>query len=57
MNFYKSIKSFKHLQIDVKSSTNIDDDFIYMVMSKYFVEDNSGFSDLIKKLISYKNCN
>ena len=55
--FTKVLNHFKHLQIDVKSSTNIDDDFIYMVMSKYFVEDNGGFSDLIKKLISYKNCN
>jgi hypothetical protein len=25
-----------------------------MVMAKYFVEDNGGFSNLIKELISYK---
>lgn len=55
--FTKVLNYFKHLQlqIDVKSSTNIDEDLIYMVMSTYFVEDNGGFSNLIAKLIAYKN--
>jgi hypothetical protein len=52
--FTKVLTRFKHLQFDVKSSKNIDDDFIYMTMSKYFVEDHGGFSNLIKKIIHYK---
>ena len=52
--FTKILKHFNHLQIDIKSSINIDEDFIYMVMSTYFVNDNGGFSNLIKNLIAYK---
>ena len=59
--FTKILEQFKDIEFDVKfdvkSSTNIDDDFIYMVMSKYFVKDNGGFSHLIKELNSYKNHN
>jgi hypothetical protein len=53
LNYFKHLHL--HLQIDVKSSSNIDEDFIYMVMSTYFVEDNGGFSNLIAKLIAFKN--
>ena len=55
--FTKILNNFKHLLIDVKSSKDIDEDFIYMVMSKHFVKDNGGFSDLIQKLIDYKKEN
>jgi hypothetical protein len=37
----------------VKSSTNIDEDFVYMVKAKYFVNDHGGFSKLITELNLY----
>ena len=55
--FTSILNYFKNIQIDVKSSTNIDEDFVYMVMSKYFVKDNGGFSQLIEDIINYKNEN
>ena len=39
-----------NIYIDFISSKNPDDDFIYMVKSKYFIKDNGGFSDLISQL-------
>lgn len=52
--FKKVLENFKDLHIDVKSSKNIDDDFIYMVMSNHFVRDIGGFSNLVNNLIAYK---
>ena len=53
--FTKVLTQFKHIQFDVKSSKNIDEDVIYMAMSTHFVKDNGGFSKLMEDLISYKN--
>tara|TARA_B110000971_G_C19991266_1_gene492089 strand:+ start:425 stop:1651 length:1227 start_codon:yes stop_codon:yes gene_type:complete len=42
-----SIMKIPNIYIDFISSKNPDDDFIYMVNSKYFVKDFGGFSKLI----------
>jgi hypothetical protein len=47
--FTKIIELF-NIIIDVKSSIIIDNDFIYMVKARHFVEDIGGFSKLIKEL-------
>lgn len=47
--FKKILDKFTIL-IDVKSSIDIDCDFIYMVMAKHFVPDFGGFSKLIDDL-------
>lgn len=47
--FKKVLDKFSIL-IDIKSSTDIDSDFIYMVMSNYFIPDFGGFSKLIHNL-------
>lgn len=52
--FIKIIKSF-NIIIDIKSSINVDEDIIYMVKARYLVEDNRGFSKLIKALNLYPN--
>lgn len=44
---------FKDIQFDVKSSADIDSDFMYMCMARYFVKDGGGFSDLIKVINKY----
>ena len=51
--FEKLISHFKDIQFDVKSSTNIDEDFMYMCMARHFVKDEGGFSDLIKLINKY----
>jgi hypothetical protein len=48
--FENVLREFPHVDFDVKSSANVDDDFIYMVMARHFVEDNGGFSQLIREL-------
>lgn len=45
----KLINKF-NIYFDIKSSNDIDEDFIYMIKSKYFVSDNGGFSRLINDL-------
>lgn len=50
--FQKLTEQFK-ISFDVKSSINIDDDFIYMLKAKYFVSDKGGFSTLIKNIRTY----
>jgi hypothetical protein len=52
--FKKILDNFTIL-IDVKSSADIDNDFIYMVMAKHFVPDFGGFSQLIDDLHRFKN--
>ena len=42
-----SIRKIPNIYIDFISSNNPDDDFIYMVSSKYFVTVHGGFSKLI----------
>ena len=54
--FQKIIKQF-NIKINIQSSIDIDKDFVYMVMSKYFCKDIGGFSNLIfnlQKFISNK---
>lgn len=38
-----------------KNSTNPDNDFLFMISSKHFVEGKGGFSKLISKLVKYNN--
>ncbi len=51
--FEKLISHFKDIQFDVKSSTNIDEDFMYMCMARHFVKDEGGFSDLVNLINKY----
>lgn len=53
--FNRVLRRFPHLQVDVKSSTDIDEDFAYMVMATHFVQDEGGFSKLIKELIDFSS--
>lgn len=48
--FENIINKFKNINIDIKSSENIDEDFIYMVKAKYFEKDIGGFSNMISLL-------
>jgi hypothetical protein len=48
--FTRVVRRFPHLQVDVKSSADIDEDFVYMVMASHFVQDHGGFSILIQQL-------
>lgn len=50
---FNRIKNMLNIPIDVKSSTNIDEDFVYMVKAKYFVNDHGGFSKLIAEVNRY----
>lgn len=45
-----NIIKIPNIYVDFISSENPDDDFIYMVNSKYFVNDSGGFSKLISDL-------
>ena len=55
--FKNIISNFLNLNIDVKSSYDIDEDFVYMCKAKYFICDVGGFSSLIKIVQkSYGNC-
>ena len=44
------IIEFPTLIIDIKSSKNIDEDFCYCIMSKYYIPDVGGFSKLMYNL-------
>jgi hypothetical protein len=50
--FTKIINAFNksNIIINIKSSKNIDEDFIYMVKSHYFEKDFLGFSNLINDI-------
>lgn len=50
--FIKLLKNI-NIPIDIQSSANIDEDFIYMVMSKHFICDIGGFSKLISEMRNY----
>jgi hypothetical protein len=53
----KLIIEFPKLSIDIKSSKNIDEDFCYCIMSKYYIHDVGGFSKLIYNLNNIRlNC-
>ncbi len=55
-NLFKNVlETFTELEINVKSSADIDEDFLYMINATHFVKDNGGFSGLIEELIHYKN--
>lgn len=45
-----NIMEIPNIYIDIISSKNPDDDFIYMVNSKYFVKDVGGFSNIISQV-------
>lgn len=53
----KIIDIFPNLNINVLSNTNSDIDFIYLLKSKYFVEDYRRFSKLIRYCRGNKNIN
>ena len=48
--FTHIIKRFNNIVINVKSTANIDSDFIYMVKARHFVKDMGGFSGLVKEV-------
>ena len=52
--FSNVLKHF-NIVIDVRSSADIDSDFIYMIKAKYFVKDEGGFSKLTEELNNYMN--
>tara|TARA_B100000886_G_scaffold104946_1_gene69957 strand:+ start:5345 stop:6115 length:771 start_codon:yes stop_codon:yes gene_type:complete len=52
-NLFKELTEQFKISFDVKSSPNIDDDFIYMLKAKHFVSDKGGFSTLIKNIRTY----
>lgn len=49
----KLLISFPSLKFDIVSNKEIDKDIIYMVKSKYFIEDKGNISKLIKELRDY----
>lgn len=50
------ISNFENrVKIDVKSSNQIDDDFLYMIAAKHFERDFGGFSELIMDVRSIIN--
>lgn len=52
--FKHVLEKFPDLDVKVKSSTDIDEDFLYMVNATHFVKDNGGFSNLIEQLTKLK---
>lgn len=55
-NFLLNLCEKVNIEIDVKSSVNIDEDFIYMMKAKYFEYDiEQGFSKFIIDLRNFKN--
>jgi hypothetical protein len=51
----KIYNNFPNLIVDIVSNSDIDKDICYCVNSKYFINDNGGFSLLMKKLNNLKN--
>lgn len=47
---FSSILSTFNIVINVRSSADIDSDFIYMTQAKYFVKDEGGFSKMIQQI-------
>ena len=55
-NFLLNLCEKVNIEIDIKSSENIDEDFIYMMKAKYFEYDLAlGFSKFIINLRNFKN--
>tara|TARA_A100001015_G_scaffold267094_1_gene316849 strand:+ start:1799 stop:2518 length:720 start_codon:yes stop_codon:yes gene_type:complete len=52
-NLFEKLTNEFNILFDVKSSLNIDDDFIYMLKADHFVSDKGGFSILIKNIRTY----
>jgi len=48
-------KIFPNIEIKIYSNYNIDNDICYCVLSKNFIYDKGGFSDLLFKLNNLKN--
>jgi hypothetical protein len=51
----KIYNNFPNLIVDIISNSDIDKDICYCVNSKHFINDNGGFSLLMKKLNNLKN--
>ena len=47
---FNELSRIKHIKIDVKSTHDIDDDFVFMCKAKYFEAAHGGFSNLIKQV-------
>lgn len=45
-----TLMSLQHITIDVKSTHNIDDDFLFMCKAKHFESHDGGFSKLIQEV-------
>ena len=49
------MKTFPNIDINIYSNIDIDRDICYCVLSKYFIFDQGGFSELLFKLNNLKN--
>lgn len=49
-NKLNNLNKIPNIYFDLISSKNSDDDLIYMVNSKYFIQDEGGFSKLVSKI-------
>ena len=49
---------FPNVEFDIKSSTDVDEDIVYMVNAHHFIKSGRGFSELIKniRMFRHKNC-
>lgn len=47
---FNELLRIKNITIDVKSTHDIDDDFVFMCRAKYFESANGGFSSLIQEV-------
>jgi hypothetical protein len=52
--FIKLLKNI-NLPFSIRSSQDIDSDFVYMVEAKHFIKDVGGFSNLIQEIVDYRN--
>jgi predicted RNA-binding protein with RPS1 domain len=53
--FNNILRLFPNMEINIYSNDDIDKDMCYCVLSKNFIHDNGGFSNLLLKLNNLKN--
>jgi hypothetical protein len=53
--FNNILRFFPNMEINIYSNDDIDKDMCYCVLSKNFIHDNGGFSNLLLKLHNLKN--
>jgi hypothetical protein len=53
--FNNILQLFPNMEINIYSNCNIDYDMCYCVLSKNFIHDNGGFSNLLLKINNLKN--